>query len=307
LLGLMGMTGMTTLHPNDVVTATITLAPAHDADLAGANFVVHVDGTTLSYPITGKVVTPHSRIAPAQLDLGTACVGEQISGSEMLINDGTATLRVEPPSMDHSFLPLFDNPSTYPTDLAPGKSATISITPATSTSGPMHGTLTWSDNVPDTYTVDVDLTYIADGTAVSPSQLDFGNVFLSTEAFRQAIVLENCGADVTMVTIKGLTATQGSSSAWNASPRPSSMPFTLAPREKLTISTGFSPKSRGVYRAHLDLDLNGTPQSVDLVGEGIGLDPDKTSFYACACSGPGAPQAAWPFVLVLVVVLRRRR
>ena len=71
--------------------ATLTLDPSDETDLAGVNFEIDVQSSTLSYPVTGKVVRPHSFVAPTHLDLGTACVGAQIRGTEMLINDGTAT------------------------------------------------------------------------------------------------------------------------------------------------------------------------------------------------------------------------
>ena len=48
-------------------------------------------------------------------------------------------------------------------------------------------------------------------------------------------------------------------------------------------------------------------QIVHLVGDATGRDWDNTSFYACACNGPGAPSRGWPIVLAIVVVIFRRR
>src|SRR3569623_2021995 len=82
----------TSLAPGQTATVTLHLATAAEPDLAGETLDVDVDGAMLHIPVTGKVVTPASRVAPAELDLGQACVGTQVSGQVSLINTGTGTL-----------------------------------------------------------------------------------------------------------------------------------------------------------------------------------------------------------------------
>ena len=60
--------------------------------------------------------------------------------------------------------------------------------------------------------------------------------------------------------------------------------------------------------AELTLITSDGKQVLHLIGDATGRDFDRTSFYACACSGPGAPTGGWPiaFAVVLVIVRRRR-
>ncbi|MDB4953636.1 MAG: hypothetical protein JWO36_1205 [Myxococcales bacterium] len=307
------ITGTTTLAPNGgMVTANLTLDPVEETDLTGVNFEIDVQGSTLSYPVTGKVVHPHSTIAPAHLDLGTACVGTRIRGTEMLINDGTATLDVFTPVMDQGFTTMFNNPSTYPSKLAPGGHASVDLVPSTSVTGMLHGTLMWGDSVPNTYSVDVDLEYVSTGAALSPRALAFGTIDVHATSDEQTITLENCGLDPVQIKVAGVVSSKGAADPWLVN-RPSGYLKVLGTHDKLTINVSFSPHASGHYEAQLELEVGaigtpGTHQTVDLSADAIGTDATQTSFYSCAsCSGQGAKARGWPIALAIVLVLRRRR
>jgi hypothetical protein len=284
--------------------ATLHLSTAADADLAGEYLELTVDGSDLMFAVSGKVVTPHSRVVPPNmLDLGTACVGTEVTGNVMLINDGTATLSVQPPVMDQSF--VASAPGT-PAMLAAGTSLTATVTPVLSAMGPVSGTLTWRDDVPSEHGVGVVLDYVASGTALSPRGLDFGVVPVEMPGDPQGIKLQNCDLAPTTIKIESLKTKQGTLGAWILSPR---VGFTkeLSAKEQQAITVSFMPPARGRYEADLTVQTVGGKQIVHLVGDATGRDFDNTSFYACACNGPGAPSRGWPIVLAIVIVIVRRR
>jgi hypothetical protein len=303
--------GFTSDHPlaaGDQLTASLTLTPSAEVDLSGATLAIDVDGVTLSFPITGKVVTPHSSIVPPQLDLGTACLGTSVLGLVMLVDDGTATLTVQEPVMDMSFATVLQSPTTYPSQLAPGDQAIVGIRPMTTTTpGMMHGTLTWSDDVPSDYSVGVDLEYVASGTALSPRAIAYGDVEVDTVPPQREIVLQNCDPDPVTMSIASVTATQGAASAWSVSP-PVGFTKVLAAHERLTIDVQFAPHARGSYVAALQVSANGNTLTVPLTGNGTSGSLQHTDFYACTCSGAGSPASGlWIVAALALITCRRRR
>jgi len=296
----------TTLQPGQSATATLSLATAAESDLTGELLDIGVDGTMLALPVTGKVVTAKSRIVPDTLDLGTACVGTQVGGTVMLINEGTATLAVQAPQMDMSFLAAGPPGSMFPTMLSPMSSLSANVSPAMSATGPLTGTLTWKDDVPNEYKVPVKLEYVSSGTAISPAQLDFGSVAVDAAALPQHITIENCDLTPTSVTIKSITTHDSPVAAWVLEPR---LGYTkmLPAREKQAITVQFRPPARGRYEADLDIVTSIGPKRIHLRGDATGRDFDRTSFYACACESPVSPTHGWPIIAAIVIIIVRRR
>jgi hypothetical protein len=284
--------------------ATLKLSTTADTDLAGEYLDITVDGTQLQFPVSGKVVTPHSRVVPAnQLDLGTACVGTDVTGNVMLINDGTATLSVQAPEMDQSFLAAAPG---APGTLAAGKSLTAMVTPSSAAMGSITGNLTWRDDVPSEHQIGVLLDYVSSGTALSPRGLDFGVVPVGFDVGPQHIKLQNCDLAPTKIKIVSLKTKSGTLGAWIVEPRVG-YEKQLAAKEEQAVTVTFDPPARGHYEADLTVQTAQGKQVVHLVGDASGRDFDNTSFYACACNGPGAPTGGVPIVAAVIIVIGRRR
>lgn len=303
------------LAPGEEITTTLTLATGSEVDL-DANMpllAVTVDSVVLEQPISGKVVTPSARLAPGtNLDLGTACIGSDVRGTVMLINDGTATLTITRPLMDGAFTPSYVDPMTYDIDgtaqLAPMRSAIASVRPNMSAgAGRLEGTLTWNVAGPGPFTIDVFLQYIDVGAAVSPGALSFGPVTVAQMSNRQTITLENCNRTPVEVSVEGLVSRAGNLAAWDVQPRTDMR--TLAPEEKMTISVAFAPTRPGPHVADLRLVVDGVVRNIPLEGDGLGVTIDRSSFYACSCQGGHAPLHGWPLVIAfaLLCLPRRRR
>jgi MYXO-CTERM domain-containing protein len=96
----------------------------------------------------------------------------------------------------------------------------------------------------------------------------------------------------------------------------------LDPNESVAFSVGFHPTSVGTVSETLRItspQLPGEPLEVMLIGTGGTGDPlppdagvgpvirEKTTFYACACSTPGAPWGGWPLPMAVAFLIARRR
>jgi uncharacterized protein (TIGR03382 family) len=288
--------------------ATLQLDTSAETDLTGEFLDVMVDGKALQFPVSGKVVTPKSRIAPAQLDLGTACVGTQVSGNVMLVNEGTATLTVFRPTTDSGFTAL--TPTMIPdagVKLPAGMSSVATVTPSASATGTVTGMLEWKDDVPSDYKVPVTLDYVTSGTAISPAALDFGSVEVGSASESQMVTAQNCEFDPKPFKIKALRGKDGSGpiGAWKIQP---AVGFStmLGAHDVQVITAHFDPPGRGHYEADLELETDAGPQTIHLVADATGRDFDRTSVYACSCA-TGDVASGWPIALALVIVRRRRR
>jgi len=298
------------LDTNETRIATIHLLTDDDVVLDNVSLRINVDAD-LVFPITGKVVTPKAYVTPAVLDLGTACVGTSVTGNVMLVNDGTATLHVQPPTMDNSFTPLFVSPTMYPADgmgaqLAPNDSAIAGVTPSSSSVGPITGMLTWSVDAPGApFGVPVTLDYIQAGAALSPRQLGFGSIEVQSMSLQQKITLQNCNPTPIIVRVEGLQNVQGGVDAWDVQPLLVEKP--LGRHDRLEIFARFTPKRVGKHVARVKLVVDGEQRYVELTGDASGVIRERASLYGCDCSAGGSPWSASPFGFVLWALLRRRR
>ena len=270
--------------------------------------ITDANGTSVvGVNITGSVGVASSTISPAALDLGTACVGHDVSGQVLLTNTGTANIDIQPPVADQGFTAAFTDPPSYPggeAKLVPGAIASTTVSPTSGSAGVYSGTLTWIDNVPNTYTVPLSLTYKSEGTALSPLDLAFGTVKVGIESPPALVRLENCGTTPTTVTVGSVNPVNGTADAWHVTP---SGPQTLSAHDSVTVAVTFSPLYPDHYNASLQLVVDDAPAAVQLDGNGSGTANERT-FYGCGCQGGGSPRRSAPFALaVLAIIVRRRR
>jgi hypothetical protein len=283
----------------------LTLVPTAELDLEGGRLAIDVDAVALEIPISGAVVTPSAGVSPAALDLGTACVGTQVTGTVRLTNSGTATLTMQQPVMDRAFVAVLEQPPSYPAPLPPRYAATAGVSPRTSQIGAIDGTLTWDVDAPaGPFSVPVTLHYITAGTAISPRGLSFGSLEAGRASPRQTVTLENCNPQPIRLAIEGVVTSKGELEAWDVSPAADER--TLGPRDKLQLTAVFRPKRAGRHVAHVQLAIDGEPGEIELTGDARGELPEPTSFYACSCRAPGAPAQSGPLALAVLLVLRRR-
>lgn len=295
-----------TLGPGEVRDARLVLDPQSEVDLAGRSLQISVDNSMLSFPITGKVVRASVRVVPEELDLGTACVDSQVVGQVLMINDGTATLTMQRPTMTNSFAAVLQDPTDYPAPLLANKTAMVGVTPSASTSGPLDGSLSWEvDAAGSPFQIPIHLEYIADGAAVSPGRVAFGVVAVETRSERKTIKLENCGTTPVTLELRGVSSRTGGTKVWDVSPNRGTI--VLPPDGVQMIGVEFAPYRRGSYAATIELDIDGSPRPIEIFGDASGPILEPTSFYACSCAGSSAPSRGWPVVIAIAFVFSRRR
>jgi hypothetical protein len=200
-----------------------------------------------------------------------------------------------------TFIPLFTNPTSYPPDgatLLPMETALAGVRPEIGTmAGKLHAVMTWSVDVPTDFEIGIDLELVSEGTASSPGKLTFSATsIIDPVIVEQTVTLENCGPEAAFVSYDRVIAGRGKPNAWFLDP-----PFQareLLPEERMRVVVSFVPKEPGVHEARLDVDVGGgLIRTVLLEGEATGALDEKTSFYACNCSGGG--RGAWTSWLIV--------
>lgn len=294
--------------PSSSRMLALRLATGSEVDLADAKLLVNVVGvaTPLAVPVRGKVVVPSAKIIPGKLDLGTVCVGSTVGAAVAMVNDGTAMVTAEMPTMDQGFAAR--TMSSFPTALAAGDSVAVEVVPAATTAGGARGTLSWTaralGSLLEEFSVPVDVTYISSGAALSPARLEFGEVDAETISYARSVRLENCDQLPVLVGVEGLSAARNDLGAWQIDPL--MLQQTLAAHESIIVTARFRPPRSGHYEAKIVLTVEGEQRFVPLFGDGLGRRIDPASLYACSCA-TASPLQGLPIVLVVFFVIRRRR
>lgn len=301
----------------------VTIAPPTAGPLSATILVDTTAGQTLRIPVAATAVEA-SYITADALDLGTFCVDQPTTSSNVtLLSTSSATIEVSAPSLTAAISPfalVTTTPSVYPHQLAPARSAVVSVTPKRQrTAMPVDDTLTWTTDVAGAATAATSLTarYIDSGGAIAPPALNFGEeiVHLFT-ANGQRVVIQNCNATPLVLDPPNIRTPFSIDSP--------NFPAMLSPNESVAFSVGFHPTRVGVVMDTLRItspQLPGAPLQVTLIGiggTGSAMPPDAgvgsggngdTSFYSCSCSSSERPLGVMPIALAVAFVLipRRRR
>ena len=301
----------TTISLATPATFDLNVDATADHDLA-TSIAVTASGDSLSIPVTGKVVTAKIDYPPTIM-IGSFCVNQSTTGTAARLSaTGTATigLAAQPVMNKMSSSPFqlsYTSPVSYPYSLPPNQSATVEVTPLRQmTKGMQTDDVVWATDVTGEAAPRIKVTaeFIADGGAIAPQLADFGTVMLREIGDPKVIKIQNCGMEP--MSLSGPDISPGGEfSDDSAAP----LPATLAPNAVATINVKFRPTKVGTRMATLTVSSSKGPLGVTLLGQGIaapGTTPDSTSFYACDCT-TSRPTDAWPAVLVVLVLRRRRR
>ncbi|HUJ62033.1 MAG TPA: choice-of-anchor D domain-containing protein [Kofleriaceae bacterium] len=308
---------MLSIPAGSSVPIMLAVDTSADADLTTQIQVSDTDGDMLQIPVTGSVVTA-AVMVQSSVHIGQFCVNEQTSGAHLtLTSSGTAKITATAaPTMAMSpsqFAITLDTPATYPSTLAPGDAAQITVAPLRQTQPvALADDVVWSTDVagqlmPATH---VTAEFLDSGAAVAPGSLDFGQVPVHIPTpDAMPVTIQNCSPSGTILLMAAIDAPFDYDRT--------QFPASLASAASATFGVEFHPTELGSASGMLRIMPMGQPElDVTLTGVGIANsgEPDggtsqnglpSTSFYACTCSGGGA--GGWPIPLAAAIVIARRR
>jgi len=282
--------------------------------LLPAIVVEPTSGEAIEVPIIGAVVSA-TYSAPPVAALGTFCIGQPTTASTLaLASTGSATISLDQPMLQAGAASPFElaliAPTLYPDLLAPGKQATVAITPdRQSVPGTQTDTLLWPTDI-DTASTKVTATFVDSGGAIAPAAIAFGAVALHALSASQQITVQNCNNTDALVLDAPAIALPFRLDAASDFPR------TLAPNETFSFSVSFAPLAVKDFVSELSISgpTLATPLVVTLTGTGAITDtgpPDAGTGSpkdggGCCSADTGPPPLALLFMLYSGFGIRRR-
>jgi hypothetical protein len=284
------------LPPKAHCTIRVHFKPSKlGARTAAVTITDDAPGSPQSVPLSGIGVTsgPNATLSTKSLTFATQLVGTTSPAKPVkLSNYGTKTLDISSIVASGDFRKKDDCGSSLP----PGGSCRIDVTFSPTRGGHRTGTVTITDNAPDS-PQKVSLKGVGTVVKLDPASLDFGTVTIGQKSSPQNTTLTNVGK--TRLHITGITITgtdSGDFSQQNDCPDPG----YLGGGKSCTITVTFQPTQLGSRTADVSVsdDGGGSPQQVSLSGTGKsqcggrcnqGRCPTGCRCFFGSCRGAGLP------------------
>ena len=233
-----------------------TLGNVNNIRVTPGYYVITIDSKNNQFMITPAVISSNVSPATGTLNFGTIFTGSTSTQTITITNDG-----------DVPFTPSLNGPSGafstdyVPTELAPGESATITITYAPEYSGSDSETFTLSDGA-HTY------IWTLTGSAVTPVthgyvddvNVDFGEKALD-ETYTYTVRIYNDGD----VSFEPTIDASGLDGVFGVTPTSG---ITVEPGEYYDLTVSFTPTEEGNYNSTFTVIINGVPTTVTVTGSG---------------------------------------
>jgi hypothetical protein len=203
--------------------------------------------------------------APASISFSTVQVGQSQTQSETLSNTGGTNLTVTQATLSGTGFSTTD--LNLPLRLAPGQSASFSVTFAPQSAGSASGKLALTDDgAGSPLNIALSGTAVAAGNLTgSPTSFSFGNVQVGTHQ-TQTETLKNSGGE-------NLTISQATLTGAGFSYTGLSLPLTLAPNQSTTFGVAFTPPTAGAAHGTLSISVSGSSTTLDIALSGTGVLP----------------------------------
>jgi hypothetical protein len=179
-----------------------------------------------------------------------------------LTNTGGATLNISSivASGDYHI-----SNNTCGATVAAGANCAVSVTLTPTKKGARNGTLTFTDNAPDSPQV-VTLKGTGQSLSLSPTSLNFGTVTVGNTSSPKSVTVTNVGT--TTVTFTGFVLAGAAAGDYLISSN--TCGATIAPGANCAVGVSFKPTKTGTRNAKLNVKNNGggSPSSATLTGVG---------------------------------------
>lgn len=254
-----------TLSAGQSVSISVSYKPTAPGSASGSVTITsNASQPTSTIPVTGSGVTPGALGASAAtLSFGSVNDGTTASRSETLTNTGGSSITISAVSASGTGFSV--SGLSLPATLAAGKSSSLNVTFAPTTSGAASGNLIVTSSATNP-TVSVHLSgtgTAASGTlTVSPGSLSLGTVLVGSSKSASG----NLTASGASVTVSAITSDD--SAVFSVSGI--SLPATIPAGSSVPFTVTFRPASTGAASATLTVTSNSTASAITeaLVGTG---------------------------------------
>ncbi len=237
----------------------ITFSPLR-AGLKTGNIVFHHNGPTISdiVPVRGTGLAPQFSVSPTSIDFDNLFVGSNYQDTVTVTNTGNQTLNIASVTSDNSEFTVSPASGT----IQATESEDFYITFSPTSTGLKTGNIVFTHDAQSvTDTVKVQGTGIAPGFSITPTELNFGDLFINTIKIDTVTVSNNGSA---VLNISSITS---NNSAFIISPSSGTIPVS----ESRKFAVTFSPASIGLKLGEIIFthDAQSSPDTITVSGTGI--------------------------------------
>jgi hypothetical protein len=247
---------------------SVTFAPTTTGNLQGS--VTIVDNAAGGQQVVnlggmGTPAAPGVNLSPTTLVFSNQPISVPSAAQDVTLkNTGAGTLTIGSIAASGDF----QETNNCGSNLASGSTCTVAVTFTPTAAGTRTGTLIFTDNGPGSpQSIALSGTGIdAPLVTLSPLNLTFGSVNVSSSSAPQSVTLTNTGTAALSITSISLTSGSPNFSESNT------CPASLAIGANCTIAVTFTPTTPGALGGTVTISDNtyNTPQSISLSGTGVG-------------------------------------
>jgi hypothetical protein len=238
--------------------------------LLGLSFLAGCQGLSAGSP--PKETQPqvgNLSLANASIDFGSVVSGTTKTLTVTATNSGSAAVTVDSATVSNSNFAV--TAPNFPTTIAAGQSATLSVAFTPNAVGSFTATVTIASNASDaTATISLSGAGIAAGQlASSPSTDVFGSVTVGSQKSISETVTNTGGTSITI--------SQATISGSGFSLSGITTPVTISAGQSTTFTLIFTPQAAGAVSGHVTLTSNAPNSTLTISLSGTGIAPGQLS------------------------------
>ena len=277
-----GISAPLVIAPGQSVPFTVQFQPSTNGDPSATISFGGTGGQTFALlQVQGDGVTQGQlALNPGSLSFGNVSVGGTQSGSVAVSNSGGTNVTITQATLSGAGFTM--NNLALPLTLAPGTTASVTVTFAPPTSGGYSGSISFATSaaqsnarkewqkVADQSGLDSQVALPLSGTGVTPgvlspnlSSLSFGNIQVGTGS--------NLAESLTNMGGSPLTITQASVTGAGFSMSGLSLPLTLNANQSTSFTVTFDPAASGSASGTLNIGSNASNSNLAISLSGSGL------------------------------------
>ena len=264
---LSGIATPLTLTPGQSASFSVTLTPPSAGNFSGS---VSIDSNasdpSLTTVLSGTAVTPATLTAtPASLTFSNVVIGQSQTQTETVKNTGGGNATISAAAVSGTGFSI--SGISAPLTLAPGQSASFSVTLTPSSSGNFTGSVSLTSNASNpALSVPLSGTAVPLGTlTATPPSFSFTNIVVGQNQTQTETLKNTGGSNIT------ISAATESGSGFSISGI--TAPLTLTPGQSTSFSVTFTPPSANTFNGTISITSNASNPSLTMSLSGTGVAP----------------------------------
>ncbi|MBN1292335.1 MAG: choice-of-anchor D domain-containing protein, partial [Candidatus Latescibacteria bacterium] len=253
------------IEPGSNATVTVTVKPT-GRGIQNAEITLisnDLDENNVTVYVTGTGISPEITISAALIEIGSVKIGSNNTGSFNIVNDGTSDLIVDRILSSNDTFTVNPESAT----IHPGNSRTITVIFSPKVNGGQNAQIKITSNDLDESAINVEVygTGVSSEITVSPTSIDFGNVFIGSSLSKDFTLLNE---GTSSLFVGNITSDNEAFTIEPAS-------LTIEPGKSAIIKVTFTSMTTGFHETKINISSNDVDEGTVIINaNGTGKVPE---------------------------------